>query len=101
MPSDRRNNLCFLREELPIYHAAAVDFTAEHPAPAIDDEWRDGTFSKLCDTLCDFWKTQTLKLPNWSKAVDECALVMMSSGAVERVFSLYIAFFGDLRESVL
>ena len=49
----------------------------------------------------DFWKTQTLKLPNWSKAVDECALVMMSTGAVERVFSLYIAFFGDLRESVL
>jgi hypothetical protein len=51
-----------LREEFTIYHAAAVPFAADHPEP-VDDYWHVGTFGKLCVTLWDFWKMQTVKLP--------------------------------------
>ena len=41
----------YLREELTIYHAAAVSFAADHPEPVDDDDWHDCTFGKLCVTL--------------------------------------------------
>ena len=68
-----------LAVELPVYHTAAVAAQFRLEATAEDSlvpAWA-------------FWRRNALKLTYWNRAAKEVALVMTSSGSVERVFSVY------------
>ena len=47
------------------------------------------------EDMWSFWRKFYLQLPLWYATAAEVAIVLTSSAAVERVFSLYAAFFGD------
>lgn len=89
-----RNKIPELRIELDFYIALAVD-----ELYATDEVVTE--HSALCENLWRFWLKNNLTLPRWSSASNIIAIIMTSSGAVERSFSLYLALFGDGRESAL
>ena len=71
-----------LKQELPLYQAAAQDV------------------DPLYDPLV-FWKNHQAGLPTWAKAVRQVFLVQPSSAASERVFSLLRSSFGERQNSSL
>jgi hypothetical protein len=64
------------------------------------DEDRGG-LAKDPDLFSRFWKRSSLKIPNWYKASREVALIVPSSAAVERVFSLLTQVFDSSQNSAL
>lgn len=72
-----------LRAELRTYKNLADNFNAEDP-----DGWL-------------FWRRYFIRLPLWYKVAAEVALVMCSSAAVERVFSLLNCLFTDQQRKCL
>ena len=57
-----------------------------------------------CDRGMDtwvFWRTYYLVLPTWYKVAAEVALIMVSSAAVERVFSLLTCMFDKQQQRAL
>lgn len=73
--------------ELPAYHAAAA---------AAD--WQEQPHSHAAWA---FWRRNSLRLPHWARAAKEVALVMTSSGSVERVFSVYESVFNEQQDMAL
>ena len=51
--------------------------------------------------LWNFWLANSLRLPSWYLVACQIALIMTSSGCVERVFSLYDSLFDESQESAL
>ena len=82
-----------LREEVVSYYEKAVI--------ELHSTDQNMNHADLCDNLWRFWRRNELLLPFWSEAANHIALIMTSFGAVERSFSLYLALFGDNRESAL
>ena len=71
-----------LKQELPLYQAAAQDV--------------DPSFDPLL-----FWRRHESELPTWAKAARQVFLVQPSSAASERVFSLLRNSFGERQNSAL
>ena len=71
-----------LKQELPLYQAAAQDVDCSH------------------DPLL-FWKNHETELPTWAKAARQVLLVQPSSAASERVFSLLRNSFGERQNASL
>ena len=71
-----------LKQELPVYQAAAQDVDCSH------------------DPLL-FWKNHETQLPTWAKAARQVLLVQPSSAASERVFSLLRNSFGERQNASL
>ena len=77
-----RSEIPALKQELPLYQAAAQDI--------------DPSFDILL-----FWKRHENDLPTWAKAARQVLLVQPSSAASERVFSLLRNSFGERQNSAL
>ena len=71
-----------LKQEFPIYVAAAEDISSD------------------CETVI-FWKEYANKIPKWKEAAAKIMLFQPSSSAAERVFSLLKNSFGDQQLSTL
>ena len=71
-----------LKQELPLYLAKSAD-TDEQFCPL---KW---------------WKQYSQHLPSWAAATQKVLLVQPSSAALEHVFSLLKASFGDQQEKCL
>lgn len=77
-----RSEIPALKQELPLYQAAAQDINPSY------------------DPLI-FWKNHESDLPTWAKAARQVFLVQPSSAASERVFSLLRNSFGERQNSAL
>ena len=58
-------------------------------------------YKKVDFSPLDWWKTNAAMLPNWSSIARKIMLIQPSSTAVERVFSLLKASFGEQQEASL
>ena len=103
-------NLAALRQELLIYTPCFpfTDYNSLEPTlleykkaaeshrdNLLQDNTREVNQNICPDDLWKFWTTHYMQLPAWYCVAEEVAIVFTSSAAVERVFSLYDAFFGD------
>ena len=77
-----RSEIPALKQELPLYQAAAQDVDRSH------------------DPLL-FWKNHEPDLPTWAAATRQVLLIQPSSAASERVFSLLRDSFGERQNSSL
>jgi hypothetical protein len=88
-------------EELKRYHNLAVQALADLPLIPSKDPTAPPYKFATHEMLWQFWQLNMLDLPHWFEFACICALVMTSSGCVERLFSLYVAMFGELMERCL
>lgn len=79
-----------LATELPSYLAAAEDTV-----------FNGDTIREVSAKKVEWWRDHSGELPHWSAATKKVLLVQPSSAAVERVFSLLRAAFGDQQSSSL
>jgi hypothetical protein len=87
--------------EQEIHHIASLPFATDFQAQMTTELSKYKTYADLeimsLDeiSLCDFWIKYQLDLPNLFIGAMEAALIMPSSGAAERVFSLLTQCFSD------